>query len=130
MNPNLFVAVHRTLKKKKNPKNQKKKNLVGLQRLRFISTHKPWIFKVLEARISVVMVHTGFSRMAFLIAPVACSRLRVCAVASLLWILKQSPITKTKGRSPIPHLITPTRSRTYKFNALFQLKSSSLTIVL
>lgn len=32
---------------------------MGLQRLRIIGTDKPWLLKILEARISVVMVHSG-----------------------------------------------------------------------
>lgn len=49
---------------------------MGLQRLRIIGTDKPWLLKILEARISVVMVHTGLGRLALLIALVVCSALR------------------------------------------------------
>lgn len=39
-------------------------NLSGLQRLRFIGTDSPWLFKILEATISAVLVRWEFSWLA------------------------------------------------------------------
>lgn len=101
-------------------------NLVELQRLEFFSTDKPWLFKILEASISVVMVHTGFSRLALLIALVTWSGLRTVWSRKRPMVLKQPPTTKAKGRSLIPSPYHPNQ----EFNTLCQLKSSSLTVVL
>lgn len=51
-------------------------NLVGLQRLRIIGTDKPCLFQIPEARISVVVVHTGVAGWPLLMALVVCSALR------------------------------------------------------
>lgn len=51
---------------------------MGLQRLRIIGTDKPWLLKILEARISIVMVHTGLGRP----APADCSGGLLCIKGS------------------------------------------------